>query len=41
MSEEIKKEINIEKKEKDLRDDFINGIRKEETKGTRHFYMGG
>jgi len=37
----LKEEISNQKKEQDLRENFISTIKKEFTKGTRHFYMGG
>lgn len=38
--EELQREIERNKREQDLREHFINKIKKEDTKGTRHFYMG-
>jgi len=39
--EEMKREVDSNKKEQDLRENFIDTIKKEEVRGTRHFYMGG
>lgn len=36
----IKAELSKEKRENDLRDYFVGNIKREDSKGTRHFYMG-
>ena len=38
--EELEREIESKKKEKDMRDDFISNVKKED-KGVKHFYLGG
>jgi len=38
--EELEREIESKKKEKDMRDDFIRNVKKED-KGVKHFYLGG
>ena len=40
-NEELKRELDSKKKEQDIRENFIQRIKQEDSKGTRHFHMGG